>query len=61
MIMRKGEVVESGDARDVLNAPQHPYSRQLRDAVLLPDVGAAPGRHAKPEPGRSIRARGEHT
>jgi ABC-type glutathione transport system ATPase component len=37
-IMQKGCVVESGDARTVLKAPQHPYSRQLRDAVLLPTV-----------------------
>jgi peptide/nickel transport system ATP-binding protein len=29
---------ERGDARTVLNAPQHPYSRQLRAAVLLPEV-----------------------
>jgi ABC-type glutathione transport system ATPase component len=36
-IMQKGCVVESGDARTVLKAPQHPYSRQLRDAVLLPN------------------------
>jgi ABC-type glutathione transport system ATPase component len=41
IIMQKGSVVESGDARTVLNAPQHPYSRQLRAAVLLPDVAAA--------------------
>jgi len=43
MIMQKGSVVESGDARTVLNAPQHPYSQQLRAAVLLPEVagGAA--------------------
>ncbi len=38
MIMQRGSVVESGDARSVLNAPQHPYSRELRDAVLLPEV-----------------------
>ena len=38
MIMQKGHVVESGDARTVLNAPQHPYSQQLRAAVLLPEV-----------------------
>jgi ABC-type glutathione transport system ATPase component len=37
MIMQKGCVVESGDARTVLKAPQHPYSCQLRDAVLLPN------------------------
>jgi peptide/nickel transport system ATP-binding protein len=41
IIMQKGKVVESGDARAVLNAPQHPYSRQLRAAVLLPGVAAA--------------------
>jgi peptide/nickel transport system ATP-binding protein len=38
MIMQKGSVVESGDARTVLKAPQHPYSRQLREAALLPEV-----------------------
>ncbi|MBR0714936.1 ABC transporter ATP-binding protein [Bradyrhizobium liaoningense] len=38
MIMQDGAVVESGDAKTILTAPQQPYSRQLRDAVLLPDV-----------------------
>ncbi|UVO38958.1 ABC transporter ATP-binding protein [Bradyrhizobium arachidis] len=38
MIMQKGSVVESGDARTVLKAPQHPYTRLLREAVLLPEV-----------------------
>jgi len=47
IIMQKGRVVESGDARTVLNAPQHPYSRQLRAAVLLPDIAAA-GRQLSP-------------
>ena len=37
IIMQKGEVVEAGDARTVLAAPQHPYSKTLRDAVLTPD------------------------
>jgi ABC-type oligopeptide transport system ATPase subunit len=40
IVMQKGIVVESGEARAVLNAPQHPYSRQLRAAVLLPEVAA---------------------
>jgi peptide/nickel transport system ATP-binding protein len=40
-IMQRGNVVESGDARTVLNAPQHPYSRRLRAAVLLPEMAAA--------------------
>ena len=42
MIMQRGRVVESGDAKTVLQAPQHPYSRQLREAALLPDVAAGP-------------------
>ena len=41
IVMQKGNVVESGEARAVLNAPQHPYSRQLRAAVLLPEVASA--------------------
>jgi ABC-type glutathione transport system ATPase component len=36
MIMHEGSVVESGDARTVLIAPQHPYSRQLKEAILVP-------------------------
>jgi peptide/nickel transport system ATP-binding protein len=45
IIMQKGSVVESGDAKTVLNAPQHPYSQELRAAVLLPEV-ATTGREA---------------
>jgi ABC-type oligopeptide transport system ATPase subunit len=37
IIMQRGQVVESGEARAVLSAPQHPYSRELKDAVLSPD------------------------
>lgn len=37
MIMKKGEVVESGNARAVLDNPQHPYSIALKNAVLTPD------------------------
>jgi len=47
IIMQRGCVVESGDAKTVLNAPQHSYSRQLRAAVLLPGVAAA-GRQVSP-------------
>ena len=45
IIMRKGQVVESGDARTVLDNPQHPYSIALKTAVLSPDAatgGASP-------------------
>jgi ABC-type glutathione transport system ATPase component len=41
MIMKDGRVVESGDARAVLAAPQHAYSRQLKDAVLVPQFAHA--------------------
>ncbi|AVA24486.1 ABC transporter ATP-binding protein [Rhizobium sp. NXC24] len=39
IIMRKGEIVEQGQARAVLDNPQHPYSRALKDAVLSADFG----------------------
>ena len=37
IIMKKGEVVERGNARAVLDNPQHPYSIALKNAVLTPD------------------------
>lgn len=41
IIMYRGEVVESGDAKTVLGSPTHAYSRALRNAVLPPDPIAA--------------------
>jgi len=38
IIMQRGKVVEGGDARTVLDNPQHPYARSLKEAVLLPDM-----------------------
>lgn len=38
VIMRRGVVVEAGDARATLDHPQHPYSIELKAAVLSPDV-----------------------
>jgi len=35
--MRKGVIVEQGEARKVLDNPQHAYSRALKDAVLTAD------------------------
>jgi peptide/nickel transport system ATP-binding protein len=37
-IMRHGKVVEAGNARAVLDNPQHPYSILLKSSVLSPDV-----------------------
>jgi len=34
--------VESGDARAVLDNPQHPYSILLKSAVLSPDDAGGP-------------------
>ncbi|MBB2750466.1 UNVERIFIED_ORG: oligopeptide/dipeptide ABC transporter ATP-binding protein [Rhizobium aethiopicum] len=39
IIMRKGEIVERGRARTVLDDPQHAYSRALKDAVLAAEFG----------------------
>jgi peptide/nickel transport system ATP-binding protein len=44
VIMRRGQVVESGDARRTLDNPQHPYSIELKAAVLAPEVADDPGR-----------------
>jgi ABC-type glutathione transport system ATPase component len=38
VIMRRGVVVETGDARRTLDDPQHPYSIELKSAVLSPDA-----------------------
>jgi ABC-type oligopeptide transport system ATPase subunit len=37
MIMQKGRVVEMGPARAILDAPEHPYTQQLKGAVLSVD------------------------
>ena len=44
IIMRKGQVVESGEARAVLDNPRHPYSIRLKQAVLSPDAAGSAGR-----------------
>jgi ABC-type oligopeptide transport system ATPase subunit len=41
IIMHRGDVIEAGEARAVLDNPHQAYSRALRDAVLPPDPEAA--------------------
>jgi ABC-type glutathione transport system ATPase component len=50
LIMRRGRAVESGDARSVLDNPQHPYSQLLKSSVLSPDVPATAGARLRTEP-----------
>ena len=40
VIMRKGLVVEAGPARAILDNPKHPYSIELKNAVLSPDAAS---------------------
>jgi peptide/nickel transport system ATP-binding protein len=42
LIMQRGKAVESGNARAVLDNPQHPYSILLKNAVLSPDDAGKP-------------------
>jgi ABC-type glutathione transport system ATPase component len=36
-VMRRGEIVESGDVEPIYSAPQHPYTRALLSAILPVD------------------------
>ena len=40
LIMQRGKAVETGNARGVLDNPQHPYSILLKNAILSPDDAA---------------------
>jgi ABC-type glutathione transport system ATPase component len=50
LIMRHGEAVETGEARAVLDRPQHPYSQLLKASVLPPDVPGEPGARLRSNP-----------
>ena len=46
----EGQAVETGEARTVLDRPQHPYSQLLKASVLPPDVPSEPGSRLKADP-----------
>ncbi|NVL29107.1 ABC transporter ATP-binding protein, partial [Pseudomonas syringae pv. actinidiae] len=38
MVVKQGQVVEQGAAREIFAAPQHPYTQQLLEAAFLAPV-----------------------
>ncbi|MCZ8261968.1 MAG: ABC transporter ATP-binding protein [Beijerinckiaceae bacterium] len=56
-VMRSGELVEYGTARDVLDNPRHPYTKALIDAVpsLVPRKHPDPAPDTPSEPILSVR------
>ncbi|MEV6310164.1 ATP-binding cassette domain-containing protein [Streptomyces sp. NPDC051840] len=58
-VMRGGRIVETGTAHQVFTAPAHPYTRQLLDAVPVPDPTKArrPRRSLPGEPAGAAAAR----
>jgi peptide/nickel transport system ATP-binding protein len=49
IIMQKGRIVEMGDARTVLESPEHPYSRLLKSSVLSSEDAGAGKLQTDPE------------
>ncbi|MGX1934696.1 ABC transporter ATP-binding protein [Microbacterium resistens] len=52
VVMRRGEIVERGSVEEIFHAPQHPYTRQLLDALpqRQAENGASARRRATPSP-----------
>ena len=46
LVLHRGQVIEQGNTKDVLEHPQHPFTRQLLDSTLTVDPVAARQRRA---------------
>ena len=46
VVLQRGQIVEQGEARSVLQAPQTEYTRRLVDAAPLPDPARQRARHS---------------
>lgn len=57
IVMYAGEVAEAGPMRDVIRAPQHPYTRALLDAVPSADRAVTPQGIPGMPPGHVVEGR----
>ncbi len=56
IIMQRGRIVEMGDARTVLDNPEHPYSRLLKASVLSADDAGAGKLSTDPDAVKEVTA-----
>ncbi len=56
IIMQRGRIVEMGDARTVLDNPEHPYSRLLKASVLSADDAGAGKLSTDPDTVKEVTA-----
>jgi peptide/nickel transport system ATP-binding protein len=52
-VMNRGRVVEIGSAGDVMDAPEHPYTRSL--LASIPELPADAWAEGSPRPGGTYR------
>jgi peptide/nickel transport system permease protein len=53
VVMREGELVESGSVRDLFHRPQHPYTQRLVSSILDEDTVRTDPPQAIPDGARS--------